>query len=164
MIDASHLQSFSHFNSTGSCEINLVDCKSLKILILHYTTITDDWLGNHVPKLLLLENLTLRSCGFLKEIKICHQQLRSFKCFIVTNLWRPRLKAPMLISFNYSLYLGAFFLVIILLCWSWAHAKLQLFGIPLTSDEWFMILKNFLASFGCCKIFSLISFGDVFRF
>lgn len=135
---------------------------SLMILILHYTTITDDWLGNHVSKLLLLENLTLRSCGFLKEIKICQQQLWSFKLLYCDKL--VKIQAPMLISFNYSLYLGAFFLVIILLCPSWAHAKLQLSRIPLTGDEWFMILKNFLASFGCCKMFSLISFGNVFRF
>jgi len=92
VIDASHLQSFSHFNSTGSCEINLVDCKSLKILILHYITITDDWLGNHVPKLLLLENLTLRSCGFLKEIKICHQQSRSFKLLHCDKLVKAEIK------------------------------------------------------------------------
>ena len=111
-----------------------------------------------------LKILHSKAADFWKKLRYVINNLEALSCFIVTNLWRPRLKAPMLISFNYSLYLGAFFLVIILLCWSWAHAKLQLFGIPLTSDEWFMILKNFLASFGCCKIFSLISFGDVFRF
>ncbi|XP_075645136.1 F-box/LRR-repeat protein At4g14096-like [Castanea sativa] len=77
MIDAFNLQSFSLFKPTSSSEINIVDGKSLKNLVLHNKTITDDWLEDLVSKLLLLENLSISS-RFLKEIKIRHQQLKLF--------------------------------------------------------------------------------------
>ncbi len=59
MIDAFNLQSFE--TSSFCDQINLVHCKSLKDLIIDNATITDDWIGNNVSELLLLENLTLDS-------------------------------------------------------------------------------------------------------
>ena len=99
-----------------------------------------------------LKILHSEAADFWKKLRYVINKAEALSCFIVTNLWRLRLKAPMLISFNYSLYLGAFFLVIILLCSSWAHAKLQLFGIPLTNDfeelfGFFWLLQNVLINF-----------------
>jgi len=87
----------------------------LKNLVLHNKTITDDWLEDFVSKLLLLENLSISS-GFLKEIKICHQQLKSFTLLNCDELVKAEIEAPKLIAFDYKIHPGTFFPVITLLC------------------------------------------------
>ena len=161
VMDAFNLQSLE-MRLNSSCEINLVHCKSLKNLILHNATITDDWIENLVSELLLLENLTLSSCGFLKEIKICNQHLKCFHLISCIKLVKAEIEAPNLISFVYSGYLSTFFPEINFLSSSPTHAKLYLSAYFHTT-EWFMNLKNFLVVFGHCKMLWLISPDQVFR-
>ena len=115
MIDVFNLQSFSLFNPTSSSEINIVDGKSSKNLVLHNITITDDWLEDLVSKPLLLENRSISS-GFLKEIKICHRQLKSFTLLNCDKFVKAEIEAPKLIAFDYKIRPGTFFPVITLLC------------------------------------------------
>ena len=155
VIDAFNLQSFE---TTTSCEINLVHCKSLKSITLCDATITDDWIGNNVSELLLLENLTLCGCRFLKEIKIYNQQLKRFELLWCDKLVKVDIEAPNLDSFDYK---GFPFPEITLLCSGRTHANLYLSTNFLTT-QWFENLKNFLVFFGHCKILSLISEDMVF--
>ena len=155
VIDAFNLQSFE---TTTSCEINLVHCKSLKSITLCNATITDDWIGNNVSELLLLENLTLCGCRFLKEIKIYNQQLKRFELLWCDKLVKADIEAPNLDSFDYK---GFPFPEITLLCSGRTHANLYLSTNFLTT-QWFENLKNFLVFFGHCKILSLISEDMVF--
>ncbi|GMY33538.1 f-box/lrr-repeat protein 15 [Fagus crenata] len=135
VIDAFNLQSFE---TTTSCEINLVHCKSLKSITLCNATITDDWIGNNI---------------FLKEIKIYNQQLKRFELLWCDKLVKADIEAPNLDSFDYK---GFPFPEITLLCSGRTHANLYLSTNFLTT-QWFENLRNFLVFFGHCKILSLIS-------
>lgn len=164
VVDAVNLQYFSHSTFTGSSEISLGDCHSLKNVTLDNTAITDDWLKNHLSKLLLLENLILESCKILGEIDICHQKLKSLVLLNCDNLVKAKIEAPNLISlcYNKRKHPETLFPVITLQCSSQLLANLILFGISPTNDEQFMNFKNFLVSFGHCKSLSSILYGTVF--
>lgn len=77
VVDVVNLQYFSHSTFTVSSEISLGDCNSLKNVTLDNTAITDDWLKNHLSKLLLLENLILESCKFLERLIYVIKSLRA---------------------------------------------------------------------------------------
>lgn len=164
VVDVVNLQYFSHSTFTGSSEISLGDCNSLKNVTLDNTAITDDWLKNHLSKLLLLENLILESCKILGEIDMCHQKLKSLVLLNCDNLVKAKIEAPNLISlcYNKRKHPETLFPVITLQCSSQLLANLILFGISPTNDEQFMNFKNFLVSFGHCKSLSLILYGTVF--
>ena len=162
VVDAVNLQYFSHSTFTSSSEISLGDCKSLKNVMLDNTAITDDWLKNHLSKLLLLETLILKSCKILGEIDICHQKLKHLALLNCDKLVKAKIEAPNLVSFYF--YNKSRFPVITLQCSSQLYADLILFGISPTNDEQFMNFKNFLGSFGHCKSLSLTLPDMVFPF
>lgn len=120
----------------------------MKNVTLDNTAITDDWLKNHLSKLLLLENLILESCKILGEIDICHQKLKSLVLLNCDNLVKAKIEAPNLISlcYNKRKHPETLFPVITLQCSSQLLANLILFGISPTNDEQFMNFKNFLVS------------------
>jgi hypothetical protein len=167
-IDALNLESFTYINcEVRPCEINLSHCKNLKSLTLERTTITDNWLTDHVSKLVLLRNLRLVACRFLQKIKISNQQLESFELCRCDKLFMAEIDAPNLISFDYSGELETGSPNIILLCSTLAHAKVSLTTSSFTTD-YYTNSRAFLSRFGHCKTLSLFpdapTWFEVFQF
>ena len=154
-----NLQSFSYTAydiEQHPCEINL-SCKNLKSLTIEKSNITDDWVKDHVSKLVLLRNLKLVACKNLQKIKISNQQLGSFELLGCEKLLKAKMKAPNLISFDYS---GNILDTtspprIILLCSTLAHVKLSLTTTRKLTTCSFLNLRCLLTRFGHCKTLSL---------
>jgi hypothetical protein len=154
-----NLQSFSYTAydiEQHPCEINL-SCKNLKSLTIEKSNITDDWVKDHVSKLVLLRNLKLVACKNLQKIKISNRQLGSFELLGCEKLLKAKIEAPNLISFDYS---GNILDTtsppkIILLCSTLAHVKLSLTTIRKLMACSFLNLSSLLTSFGHCKTLSL---------
>ncbi|XP_059449578.1 putative F-box/LRR-repeat protein At3g28410 [Corylus avellana] len=158
-IDALNLQFFSYsayHEEQHPCEINLSHCKNLRSLTLEESTISDDWVEDHVSQLVLLRNLKLIACRNLHKIKISNRQLVSFELLGCEKLLKAKIEAPNLISFDYSGNIPDTTSPpkIILLCCTLAHAKLYLTTRKLTIYSFFN-LRNFLTRFGHCKTLSL---------
>jgi hypothetical protein len=160
-IAALNLQTFSYIaydhREQHPCEINTSYCKNLKSLTIEKSNITDDWVKDHVSKLVLLRNLKLVACKNLQKIKISNLQLESFELLGCEKLLKAKIEAPNLISFDYS---GNILDTtsppkIILLCSTLAHVKLSLTTTRKLTTDSFLNLSSLLTRFGHCKTLSL---------
>ncbi|KAE8075563.1 hypothetical protein FH972_014267 [Carpinus fangiana] len=157
-IVALNLQTFSYtaydHREQHPCEFNLSYCKNLKSLTIEKSNITDDWVKDHVSKLVLLRNLKLVACKNLQKIKISNRQLESFELLQCEKLLKAKIEAPNLISFDYSgdaLYPN---FPNIILSSTLANVKLSLVTTEYQRVS-FLDLSTFLTRFGHCKTLSL---------
>ncbi|KAA8526433.1 hypothetical protein F0562_008364 [Nyssa sinensis] len=159
-IEAINLQSFLYNGELKPCEINLTACRFLKSLSMFHARITDNWLEDHISKLLLLENLELEGCIMLRKFNVFHQQLRKFHPGACERALEVHIDTPMLVSYMYHgnvTYFGSFDSS------SMLKATLTLPQGDGT-NEWFLKLWILLKLFGHCKVLKVVCNSYEFQY
>lgn len=83
------------------CDINFESSKSIKDFSVKCGAFTDKWLENKIATFTSLESLCLKSCKFLKNIKIYHEKLQILKLNKCIRLVEVEIDTPKLVSFIY---------------------------------------------------------------
>ncbi|KAA8528727.1 hypothetical protein F0562_036082 [Nyssa sinensis] len=151
-IEAINLESFIYNGDIKPSEVKLTACRFLKTLSMQHCKITENWLEDHISKLLLLENLALIGCITLRKVKIFHKQLRKFHFVACGRVAEVQIDTPMLVSFMYRGHVTFFR--------SFNSSGLLKATLTLAegdgTDDWFVNLWEILKFFGHCKVLKLV--------
>lgn len=149
-VEASNLLSFAYRGYSKSI-ITLANCESLRDLKLRGARFNDKWLEDLIPRLPLLESLTLDDCNGFEELKFFSQNL---KCFTLRNYYAilyATINTPSLLSLNYWGYVPHKFSMSV-----GNHVEPDiLVRSNIYNKEWYSNLVNFLRNFDCCRCLTL---------
>ncbi|KAH7576869.1 hypothetical protein JRO89_XS01G0167900 [Xanthoceras sorbifolium] len=142
---------FEAHNMRRECDVDILECKLLKVLHIFNANITDKWVERTVSRLRFLEHLKLFACGLLKSIMVYHRSLKRLELIKCYKLREVQFHAKNLTVFK---YIGEVIRSKLLIDASGLEADLTMHDV-FRGGVLYKELRDFLSLFDHCKSLSI---------